>query len=60
MAHSCPFCDQSCHCGGDIDDCQLDGTDEQDNCTHCPYDDYDEDYDEEYDPYSPDELSDYY
>lgn len=24
MAHSCPDCDQLCHCGGDIDDCELD------------------------------------
>ena len=34
MAHSCPECDQVCHCNGDIDDCILDGTSEQMNCTH--------------------------
>jgi hypothetical protein len=24
-----------CHCGGDIDDCEFDGTPEQDRCGHC-------------------------
>jgi hypothetical protein len=28
-----------CHCGGDIDDCRFDDTDEQNACTHCDADD---------------------
>jgi hypothetical protein len=24
-----------CYCGGDIDDCEMDGTMEQDMCSHC-------------------------
>ena len=24
-----------CHCDGDIDDCEFDGTPEQDRCGHC-------------------------
>lgn len=36
MAHTCPNCGEVCYCGGDIDDCEFDGTDEQFNCTHCP------------------------
>lgn len=39
MAHSCPYCDSLCHCGGDIDDIQFDDTPEQDNCMHCAFDD---------------------
>lgn len=45
MAHTCPECGMLCHCGGDIDDCEFDGTPEQDRCGHCdgeedrPYDD---------------------
>lgn len=35
MAHSCPECGQTCHCGGDIDDCCLEGTEEEMNCTCC-------------------------
>lgn len=35
MAHSCPICDSYCHCGGDIDDIQLDGTEHQNSCNHC-------------------------
>ncbi len=47
MAHSCPTCDSLCHCGGDIDDIQLNGTEEEMNCTHCIEDDdgYEEDDD---------------
>jgi hypothetical protein len=30
-----------CHCGGDIDDCRFDDTDEQNACTHCYADDGD-------------------
>lgn len=44
MAHSCPDCDSTCHCGGDIDDCVFNGTPEQRRCTHCPLDDADDDY----------------
>ena len=60
MAHSCPTCDSYCHCGGDIDDIQLDGTDEQDNCIHCPFDDFDEDEDDwpEDDDLSDEEMED--
>jgi hypothetical protein len=25
-----------CHCGGDIDDCEFEGTPEQLHCKHCP------------------------
>lgn len=35
MAHSCPECGMLCHCGGDIDDCEFDGTPEQMRCGHC-------------------------
>ena len=35
MAHSCPDCGLACYCGGDIDDCFFDDTDEQDACLHC-------------------------
>lgn len=55
MAHSCPICDQHCHCGGDIDDVQIDGTEEQMNCCHC-FDegDYDEiDFDDQYERNNP-------
>lgn len=46
MAHSCPECGQACYCGGDIDDCFFGGTDEEDNCDHCPdgYVDNDDDF----------------
>jgi len=35
MAHSCPECGLNCHCGGDIDDCEFEGTIEQMRCRHC-------------------------
>ncbi len=38
MAHTCPECGMLCHCGGDIDDCEFDGTPEQDRCGHCDED----------------------
>lgn len=38
MAHSCPECDQCCHCGGDVDDCIIDGNEAQMKCNHCPWD----------------------
>lgn len=47
MAHTCPTCGEVCYCGGDIDDCEFDGTDEQFNCTHCP-DDLDDDGDNDF------------
>ena len=34
MSHECPECYMVCYCGGDIDDCELNGTDAQVNCTH--------------------------
>jgi hypothetical protein len=39
MAHSCPECGLNCHCGGDIDDCEFDGTIEQMRCRHCERED---------------------
>ncbi len=47
MAHSCPECDQVCHCGGDIDDCILDGDSSQMNCTHYLQCEKESDYDED-------------
>ena len=35
----------NCHCGGDIDDCEFDGTIEQMRCRHCEGKDDDDDYD---------------
>ena len=35
MAHECPDCGCTCHCDGDIDDCEFEGTPEQMACTHC-------------------------
>jgi hypothetical protein len=51
MAHTCPECGLLCHCGGDIDDCEFDGTPEQDACSHC--DDNDRECDDD-----PTELED--
>lgn len=53
MAHSCPECDQCCHCGGDIDDILFDGTNEQMKCHHCDgeMDGYDEDDEIDYEPF---------
>lgn len=45
MAHSCPDCDQLCHCGGDIDDCELDLRPSE-GCSHCCWEE-EEDGDEE-------------
>lgn len=53
MAHSCPECGQVCYCGGDIDDCLFDNTQEQNRCGHCPLDgDDDDDYIDESDSWS--------
>ena len=38
MAHTCPECGILCHCRGDIDDCEMDGTEEQLMCEHCDED----------------------
>lgn len=35
MAHECPECYMLCHCNGDIDDIQFEGTKEQLYCRHC-------------------------
>jgi hypothetical protein len=35
MAHECPDCGLTCYCGGDIDDCEWEGTPEQMACRHC-------------------------
>jgi hypothetical protein len=43
MAHECPDCYQWCHCGGDIDDMFMSGTDEEAACGHCPFFDDDPD-----------------
>lgn len=43
MAHECPECGYSCHCGGDIEDLEMDNTPEQMACTHC-LDDAQEEY----------------
>lgn len=51
MAHSCPECGVLCHCGGDIDDCEFEGTRKQMQCRHCDPDDRDDD---EYDEYEAD------
>lgn len=44
MAHTCPKCGYSCHCGGDIDDLNFG---ELFECNHCGQwdDDEDEDFD---------------
>ena len=53
MAHECPICYETCHCNGDIDDCCMDGTQEQLYCIHC--NEYDEDEDN-YDTLDSDET----
>lgn len=59
MAHTCPECDQVCHCGGDIDDIEMNDSVAQAHCTHwktCESDDYDPKYDNDFF----DELDDLY
>ena len=34
MSHECPECGQTCHCGGDVDDCLFNESDEAIHCTH--------------------------
>lgn len=41
MAHECPNCGMTCHCGGDIDDICFHGTPEEFGCSHCEGDDDD-------------------
>ena len=52
MAHTCPRCDQLCHCNGDIDDIDMGYSDkctkDHDGCTREDYGD-DWDPDEEFD-----------
>lgn len=36
MAHECPDCYETCHCGGDMDDMLMNGTKEEIACGHCP------------------------
>jgi hypothetical protein len=55
MAHSCPDCGSVCYCSGDIDDCLIDDTEDQNACLHCfdedsREDDCDEDWDTVSDP----------
>lgn len=46
MAHACPECGYTCHCGGDIEDCIIEGTREEARCTHCDlFDNYDDEDD---------------
>jgi len=35
MAHECPTCYFTCHCGGDIGDLIFTETKYETNCTHC-------------------------
>ena len=43
MAHTCPSCQETCYCNGDVDDILWDeDSEESDNCHHCPVDDPDE------------------
>lgn len=44
--HRCPECDQACYCGGDCDDCQIDGSAEESGCGHCDGDDLFDDGDD--------------
>jgi len=37
MAHECPECGCTCHCGGDIDDICLPNRHYEARCTCCPY-----------------------
>ena len=38
MAHECPECGITCHCGGDVDDLVLNEGQYRDMCRHCPLD----------------------
>lgn len=54
MAHSCPVCGCTCHCGGDIDDICFDSNEELDSCTCC--DEFEED-DEDFECWYDDDTS---
>ena len=49
MAHSCPDCDQTCYCNGDIDDILIEDEEDVRRCVCCPIDSgpEDSDYDED-------------
>ncbi len=51
MAHSCPECGQTCYCNGDIDDCELEGG--EDECYHC--DDVEDEPEDDYETWCRDE-----
>ncbi len=38
MAHSCPDCDQTCYCNGDIDDILIEDEKHVRRCVCCPID----------------------
>lgn len=44
MAHECPDCGLTCHCGGDIDDLRLNHDRYVNQCSHCDKSDWE--YDE--------------
>ncbi len=48
MAHECPHCGCTCHCGGDIDDICFSGTPEEAACRCCEDDYLDGEDDEDY------------
>ncbi len=64
MAHSCPYCDQLCHCKGDIDDIDL-GHQPAGGCIHyktadCDQNDMwedEEDFDDDFPDTSADEMA---
>jgi hypothetical protein len=59
MAHSCPICDQVCHCKGDIDDIIFD-REPKGGCVHYKTDgcDGEDDWDDDYDFEEEDDIGD--
>jgi hypothetical protein len=59
MAHSCPICDQVCHCKGDIDDIIFD-REPDGGCIHYTgdYCEDDDDWDDDYDFEEEDDIDD--
>jgi len=56
MAHECPECGYSCHCGGDIECCNYGYSEYAAACSHCDGLDYSADDDDHWDwgdPYVP-------
>ena len=49
MAHPCPVCGLTCHCGGDIDDCCFEGTRFELLCKHCDDDKEEEPHEDDRD-----------